>query len=442
MYLIISYVFAHIIEAVILWLCMSQMYNNRYSQYITAPVIFAGHAVMFGALCICNNVYITTICSVIIYFVIIWGLYHVSGKTSLFWSVILTAVIALSELIVYITIQQLAGTMDVKSSGVTINLVVVCLSKVLYFILAEIMVLINRNSRHSRQQVVNDKSIIILMTSLIVSLMVFMTYYIVGTSFEMQHRTTAWMIVSSIGLVISDVLVLWLNTRINQKNAESEAVKLQLEKEKADAQYYRLAYEKNESLEILRHDMSNHLNTILNMGTDTDVKKYVVDIMDEYSIAKRTTFSNNNVLNGLVSQYMEMCKNDNINLTVDIRPDTVENIAPNDVVALFGNILSNAYEAVKEQKERKPSYIEIVVKRKDNLIIIIASNSCYRAPNIYNGRMLSTKKDHVKKHGYGMKSIERVVDRYHGSHMENYDTQAREFVISIMLLIESNKELY
>ena len=197
MYLIISYVFAHIIEAVILWLCMSQMYNNKYSQYITAPVIFAGHAVMFGALCICNNVYITTICSVAIYFVIIWGLYHVSGKTALFWSVILTAVIALSELIVYITIQQLAGTMDVKSSGVTINLVVVCLSKVLYFILAEIMVLINRNSRHSRQQVVNDKSIIILMTSLIVSLMVFMTYYIVGTSFEMQHRATAWMIVSS-----------------------------------------------------------------------------------------------------------------------------------------------------------------------------------------------------------------------------------------------------
>lgn len=47
MEIIISYAFAHIIEAIILWMSMSQMYEHRYKQWVTGFVIMAGHAVMF-----------------------------------------------------------------------------------------------------------------------------------------------------------------------------------------------------------------------------------------------------------------------------------------------------------------------------------------------------------------------------------------------------------
>ena len=33
---------------------------------------------------------------------------------------------------------------------------------------------------------------------------------------------------------------------------------------------------------------------------------------------------------------------------VDIRPETIDDIVATDIVALFGNILSNAYEAAKQ----------------------------------------------------------------------------------------------
>lgn len=48
MEIIISYAFAHIIEAIILWMSMSQMYEHRYKQWVTGIAIMAGHAVMFG----------------------------------------------------------------------------------------------------------------------------------------------------------------------------------------------------------------------------------------------------------------------------------------------------------------------------------------------------------------------------------------------------------
>ena len=46
--------------------------------------------------------------------------------------------------------------------------------------------------------------------------------------------------------------------------------------------------------------MNNHLNTMLDMETNSDLKDYITSIMEQYNIKKRTTFSNNNVLNGLI----------------------------------------------------------------------------------------------------------------------------------------------
>lgn len=97
--------------------------------------------------------------------------------------------------------------------------------------------------------------------------------------------------------------------------------------------------------------MNNHLNAMLDIGSDNELKKYIIDIMNQYKMRRRTSFSNSNILNGLVSQYMELCENNNIDLITDIRPDTVEIMDSTDIVALFGNLLSNAFEAAEYCKK-------------------------------------------------------------------------------------------
>ena len=47
MVIVLSYAFAHIIEAVILWMSMSQMYEHRYKKWVTGLIIMIGHAIMF-----------------------------------------------------------------------------------------------------------------------------------------------------------------------------------------------------------------------------------------------------------------------------------------------------------------------------------------------------------------------------------------------------------
>lgn len=429
MEIIMSYIFSHLVEAIVLWMSMSQMYEHRYKQWVTGIAIMIGHAVMFGVF-LTGNIYFITAINNSTYILLIALLFNISKRSAVFWGIILNAMNALSELIMFFTARYIVGIENAGKKDTVDIIFMFCLCNISYFLITQTLVFIKKRS------IVFDKgdmSKILLMGSLTTSLIVFMTYYIIGTTWDLHQKETIWMMISSIGLVCSDILILWSNIKIDERNAENERIKIQLEQEKADARYYKLENEKNESLEILRHDMNNHLNTMLDMETNSDLKDYITSIMEQYNIKKRTTFSNNNVLNGLISEYNSKCYIENIEFVVDIRPGTIDDIAATDIVALFGNILSNAYEAAKQCEEINEKYIELVVKRKQETTFIKCVNSCAVPPKIIGGNFISIKKDSDRKHGYGMKSIDKIVDKYHGSHIEQFDEN--EFTISIMLMI-------
>lgn len=429
MEIIMSYIFSHLVEAIVLWMSMSQMYEHRYKQWVTGIAIMIGHAVMFGVF-LTGNIYFITAINNSTYILLIALLFNISKRSAVFWGIILNAMNALSELIMFFTARYIVGIENAGKKDTVDIIFMFCLCNISYFLITQTLVFIKKRS------IVFDKgdmSKILLMGSLTTSLIVFMTYYIIGTTWDLHQKETIWMMISSIGLVCSDILILWSNIKIDERNAENERIKIQLEQEKADARYYKLENEKNESLEILRHDMNNHLNTMLGMETNSDLKDYITLIMEQYNIKKRTTFSNNNVLNGLISEYSSKCYTENIEFVVDIRPGTIDDIVATDIVALFGNILSNAYEAAKQCEENSEKYIELVVKRKHETTFIKCVNSCAVPPKIIGGNFISIKKDSDRKHGYGMKSIDKIVNKYHGSHIEQFDEN--EFTISIMLMI-------
>ena len=429
MEIIMSYIFSHLVEAIVLWMSMSQMYEHRYKQWVTGIAIMIGHAVMFGVF-LTGNIYFITAINNSTYILLIALLFNISKRSAVFWGIILNAMNALSELIMFFTARYIVGIENAGKKDTVDIIFMFCLCNISYFLITQTLVFIKKRS------IVFDKgdmSKILLMGSLTTSLIVFMTYYIIGTTWDLHQKETIWMMISSIGLVCSDILILWSNIKIDERNAETQRIKVQLEQEKADARYYKLENEKNESLEILRHDMNNHLNTMLGMETNSDLKDYITSIMEQYNIKKRTTFSNNNVLNGLISEYSSKCYTENIEFVVDIRPGTIDDIVATDIVALFGNILSNAYEAAKKCEEINEKYIELVVKRKHETTFIKCVNSCAVPPKIIGGNFISIKKDSDRKHGYGMKSIDKIVNKYHGSHIEQFDEN--EFIISIILMI-------
>lgn len=435
--IVLSYAFAHIIEAVILWMSMSQMYEHRYKKWVTGLIIMIGHAIMFMVF-LSNNMAISMTVNNIVYILLIAVLYKVNKKAAVFWAVLFNSLISLAEVMVLFMTQYIVGIENVKSQNTLIILTVLCLCKILYFLFAQIIVIIKKKSFVKMSESI-DISMALLLLILVSSLIVCMTFYSIGMKWNLEKRETIWMIISMIVLVISDILILLVNIKINERNAENQRIKLELAKERADAEYYKLEHEKNEKFEILRHDIKAHLNAMLDMGTDENIKQYILEIIEDYSIGRKTKFSKSNVLNGLLSQYMNKCSDNGINMLVDIRPDTVEYLSQTDIVALFGNMLSNAYEASCKCIATEKPYIELITKRNGSLLIIKTTNSCDIKPEKINNNYVTSKLDDKNSHGYGMKSIYNVVDKYNESHVENYDENSCEFSISIILLIEKEE---
>lgn len=233
MEIIISYAFAHIIEAIILWMSMSQMYEHRYKQWVTGFVIMAGHAVMFVVF-LTGNIYFVTVVNLLTYILLIYILYNVNKRAAVFWGVIYIAIMALSEQMIFYVLQFIMRIKYVELKNTMIIVMVLCLCKILYFILIQIMVMMKNKSSVSDN---GDLSMLLLMVTLIASLTVFITYYIIGVESNVNTRETVWAVASSIILVSSDILVLWVSIRINERKAENERIKIQLEQEKADARY-------------------------------------------------------------------------------------------------------------------------------------------------------------------------------------------------------------
>lgn len=190
--IVLSYAFAHIIEAVILWMSMSQMYEHRYKQWLTGTIIMIGHAVMF-AVFLMGNIYFITIVNIMTYIVLIYVLFFVTNGSALFWTAIYIAFMALSEQMVFFFIEYIIGITNVKLEGLPINLVVVCLSKMCYLVLVELMVLIKNKSKISYY---GDMSVTLLIVILIATLLVFMTYYIIEVEWSLNFTETVWIVIS------------------------------------------------------------------------------------------------------------------------------------------------------------------------------------------------------------------------------------------------------
>ena len=78
----------------------------------------------------------------------------------------------------------------------------------------------------------NDMSKILLMGSLTTSLIVFMTYYIIGTTWNLHQKETIWMMISSVGLVCSDILMSVLRFSLSRKKPMQDIINLKMRRMK------------------------------------------------------------------------------------------------------------------------------------------------------------------------------------------------------------------
>ena len=88
-------------------------------------------------------------------------------------------------------------------------------------------------------------------------------------------------------------------------------------------------------------------------------------------------------------------------------------IHENDIYALLGNILDNAIEASEKRKKYEERVVSISTISKEGFIRIHEENF-FDGDLIYENNVLKTTKQNKLYHGFGVKSIKLIAEKYHG----------------------------
>jgi len=216
-------------------------------------------------------------------------------------------------------------------------------------------------------------------------------------------------------------------------------MKYQLENEMINQEYKR---EKDQSDEIqklhertrrLKHDMKNHILVItsyLNANEYGEAKGYVSLILDELNQIYTYIETGNSVLNYIINSKLEYAKKKDIAVKAEIENIQFERMGSVDFSSLLANLLDNAIEA-SILASNKEMHVNILRKRGYDTILI--KNRITKSILTMNPQLISSKNLN-EKHGYGMKQIKSIVEKYDG--MIDFYEENGMFCVYVMILSE------
>lgn len=181
-------------------------------------------------------------------------------------------------------------------------------------------------------------------------------------------------------------------------------------------QNYKLSKESIDIVNQKYHDLKHQIN-LLKTGADTEkAGEYLEQMEREIKIYETQNKTGNKVLDTIFTSKSMHCQRHGIELKFMGEGQLLNFMEDMDISALFGNMLDNAIESVVKIKDRQKRLISIHVIQERKFIRIRTENYCEEDVQFQDGLPVTTKKD-KRFHGYGTKSIKKIVEKYGGSVM-------------------------
>lgn len=427
------FIAVYITEALIAWLYFEFLFSKKTSSLFQLFTFLSGYTLLF-----CISIFEKTTINAIAFLVVNWYLlgttYQCSLKTALLHSAFLCFIMIGAELLANLIIVSFGFEFAAYTYNVPIMVALVILSKLLYLMLAVI------GSRvftpHKQKQ--KDPGLMILFCILpIVSALVACTIVYLGMNAGITNTIGIMIAMIIITLFVVNLVILTLYNYLQKTNEDYLTLQLSIQQEQADLAYYQTLREQFETQQILVHDFKKHLSIIDSLAKQigaSKIESYISTLDSSLAYSKQAKLCTDPILNLLLIRFNDECKHNDITFLCDVRANISTFMDAPSVTTLYGNLLSNAFEAADKSVERMVD-ISVINNIQQNNIIITVLNSCDSAPiSNHKGQYLSWKSG-PGIHGVGLKSINRIVKKYRGVETMYYKETSKQFHHIIQLPI-------
>lgn len=423
-------VFCFLIEAIVLW----QYAGSLFIPVRSTRMRIVSLCILYGILLVFSFFHITAL-NIVLYFFLNFIFFFTQFQLALpivfFHSAMLTAIMSLSELTVFWIVSRLTPGF-VTTEGIGLVLFTI-FSKTLFFTI--IYLLLHLFKIKKDESGFSHRTSIFLLLIPLSSIFIIFTFFSIGENMAFVPPLSIMVTVSSVLLLFINLLIFGINQHTQTKNAEFTEMQLLLQKESDSVEYYEMLLSQTENQNILIHDLKKHLQSIelLNEKQDSEkISAYIHHLLDSSDLKESARICDNEILNAILCRYQRQCYEKQIHFITDIRSEVLQNMQHHDLTALFCNLLDNAMEAAELIPD---SYIEITVQKKEPspFVVIVVINSCRCEPDYDNNHLPISRKPDRFRHGYGLKSIKKVVKRFHGDMQMYYDDHSATFHTIITL---------
>ncbi len=175
---------------------------------------------------------------------------------------------------------------------------------------------------------------------------------------------------------------------------------------------YQMAQDNIDIVNQKCHDLKHQIRTLRTEAEviDRDALKEIEQAVGIYDAYVKT---GNRALDVILTEKQLLCEGAGITLTCMAEGDAIQVMAPSDIYSLFGNALDNAIEAVSKLPDPEQRMISLTVTAKSQMVSIHAENYFSGLLEFDDGLPKTIKADKAY-HGFGMRSMRTVAEKYDG----------------------------
>lgn len=187
-----------------------------------------------------------------------------------------------------------------------------------------------------------------------------------------------------------------------------------------------------ENIDIINrksHDLKHQISLLRSLSSDGQGEELLDELEREVLIYDTTISTGNEALDTVLTEKGLICRENHITWTCMVDGKLLDFIKVVDLYTLFGNALDNAIEACKKLPDEKERIITVTAGRRFGVVTVEIENYFSEAPRWEAGQIRTGKADRAN-HGFGLRSMEFIVNKYGGS-MEVF-TQDRLFRLTFL----------
>ena len=264
----------------------------------------------------------------------------------------------------------------------------------------------NKTNRTNYTEATRRKLLYISLLSLLCVLFV--------SSYRDTHaaESFALMLASRLLSMLCCLLLLIMKTGILQLNSVEQETDTLRRLRVAEREQYEQKKETVELINIKCHDLRHQIDLLEKQGmapaqSELNEMKKLIRIYDS------SVKTGNETLDVILTERSLYCEKYGIRLSCIADGSKLSFMSVTDIGSLFGNALENAIQAVQKLDNPDDRIISLKVEEKGGMLLIRVENS-YAEPLEFDGELPKTTKEDNGYHGFGLKSIRMVAERYGG----------------------------